>query len=379
VRRREQRRDEDEIRRRFDTVWPAAVPRSRDDIDAWRRYDAKPDPPAGSPNDGRYRIRPAVPDAPGPVGGADPGSGWAESGAGRADSPSGRVDPDPDGDGGDLYGGDLYGGDLYGGGSGGGRPGGGGPGTGGGLGGDGLGRGGLGGGDPGGYDPGGYDPGGDGLGGDDLGGDDLGRGALTAPGRRVLGAFDPGRRGIRALVAVALLVVVVAAVLAWRAQPRAEPVGPAPSFAAPLDITPSATSSTIVVAVQGKVTRPGLVRLPGGSRVADAIAAAGGPLPGVDLSYVNLARRLSDGELIVIGQTPPPDLGAVDPTGGGRVDLNAASLTQLETLPGIGPALAQRIIDYRGQHGGFRSIDELRQVSGIGDSKFAALKDLVTV
>jgi competence protein ComEA len=199
-----------------------------------------------------------------------------------------------------------------------------------------------------------------------------------------LGAFDPGRRGVRVLAAVAVVVVLVAAYLAWRSRPQPEPV-PATGGSQP----PSATgvapvpSGTIVVAVQGKVVHPGLYRLPAGSRVADALDAAGGALPGVDLSYVNLARKLTDGELILVGATPPPDTGAGAapgvPAPAGKLDLNSATVTQLEALPGIGPALAQRIVDYRNQHGGFHSIDELRKVGGIGDAKFAQLKDLVTV
>ncbi len=151
-------------------------------------------------------------------------------------------------------------------------------------------------------------------------------------------------------------------------------------------------ATVLVVAVEGKVRHPGLVRLPAGSRVADAIEAAGGAEPGTDLSFVNLAQKVVDGELIVIGMTPPPGVAATTGSNssgsggsggpaqpGAPINLNTATEADLDTLPGIGPALAQRIIDYRSQHGAFRSVDELRNVSGIGDAKFAEIKDLVTV
>jgi competence protein ComEA len=194
-------------------------------------------------------------------------------------------------------------------------------------------------------------------------------------GRSALGAFDPGRRAARALALVAVLVVLGAGFLAWRAQPH-----PSPVPAAPVVSAAPAASASIVVAVAGRVRHPGLVRLPAGARVEDAIEAAGGVLPGTDLAFLNLARRLADGELLVVGVTPPP--GAAPAGGGsndGRVNINTATLAELDSLPGIGPALAQRILDYRTAHGGFRSVDELRKVEGIGDAKFAQLKDRVTI
>ncbi|MFC9154864.1 helix-hairpin-helix domain-containing protein [Streptomyces bauhiniae] len=138
----------------------------------------------------------------------------------------------------------------------------------------------------------------------------------------------------------------------------------------------------IVVDVSGKVRDPGIRRLPSGSRVADALKAAGGVRPGVREEGLNRARFLVDGEQIVVGASgaPPPagvGAGAVAPAGGGPstpVSLGTATVEQLDTLPGVGPVLAQRIIDYRTQHGGFRSVDELRQVDGIGDRRFSDLR-----
>lgn len=197
-----------------------------------------------------------------------------------------------------------------------------------------------------------------------------------------VGAFDPGRPGLRALAVVAVAVAVGAAVLAWLSRPRPEPVPPRPTVTeAP---PPSSTEpAELVVAVSGKVHEPGLVRLPAGARVADAIAAAGGALPAAELDHLNLARKISDGELIAVGIPPPPDVPAgagTEPAGGGgKVNLNTATAAQLESLPGVGPVLAQRIVDYRDRHGAFTSVGELRNVSGIGDTRLADIEGRVTV
>jgi competence protein ComEA len=194
--------------------------------------------------------------------------------------------------------------------------------------------------------------------------------------------LGPGRRGLRVLVTMAVLVALVAGFAAWRARPAAEPVTPAPV----VQPTASASTGQTVVAVSGKVRRPGLVRLPAGSRVADALQAAGGALPGTDLSSLNLARRLVDGELITVGASAAaagdaaPGASAPAGTASGQpLDLNTATADQLDALPGVGPVLAQNIVSYRTEHGGFRAVDELRQVDGIGDSRYERLKDLVRI
>ena len=115
--------------------------------------------------------------------------------------------------------------------------------------------------------------------------------------------------------------------------------------------------------------------------------AAGGTVPGTDLASVNLARRLSDGELVLIGVTPPPGAApgsrpcgvGPDAAAGGKINLNTATLAELDSLPGVGPVLAQRILDHRTAKGGFKSVGDLRNVDGIGASRYEDLKDLVTV
>jgi competence protein ComEA len=143
----------------------------------------------------------------------------------------------------------------------------------------------------------------------------------------------------------------------------------------------------IVVDVGGKVRNPGIRRLPAGSRVVDALKAAGGVRSGVSTDGLNRARFLVDGEQIVVGApaaaaAAPPVPGSAagaGPAGGPAtpVGLNTATADQLDALPGVGPVLAQHIIDYRTRHGGFRSVDELRQVNGIGDRRFSDLRPLV--
>ncbi|GIF72221.1 ComEA family DNA-binding protein [Asanoa siamensis] len=199
------------------------------------------------------------------------------------------------------------------------------------------------------------------------------------------GPFDPGRRGVKALAVVAAVVVLVAAFFAYRARPKVEPVAPvsAPT-AADVGAPPTSGSAEIVVAVAGKVKKPGLVRLPAGARLADAVEAAGGTLPGTDLTSVNLARRLTDGELVLVAVTPPPGAPAEASAGpnqqpGGKLNLNTATLAELDGLPGVGPVLAQRILDHRTAKGGFKSVGDLRNVDGIGASRYEDLKELVTV
>ncbi|PXA68818.1 hypothetical protein CTB96_12170 [Cryobacterium arcticum] len=157
---------------------------------------------------------------------------------------------------------------------------------------------------------------------------------------------------------------------------------------------PGAEVPGVFVHVLGAVAHPGLFELHQGARVVDVVAAAGGLLPTADEAGLNLARLVADGEQLYVpaqGEVPPgaPVAGQTDTGTGGaagtgsvvaaKVNLNTATVADLDTLPRIGPAMAQRILDYRAAQGRFASIDDLRNVTGIGDKTFAALKDLVTV
>jgi competence protein ComEA len=141
----------------------------------------------------------------------------------------------------------------------------------------------------------------------------------------------------------------------------------------------------VVVQVAGAVRRPGVYRLHGGARANDAVRRAGGALRSADLTGVNLAAKLEDGrQVIVPSRAPaaaPADQGAgsaATAPAGGPLNLNTATAEQLDALDGVGPATAAKILAYRQQHGGFRSVDELGQVPGIGDKKLAALRPLVS-
>lgn len=158
----------------------------------------------------------------------------------------------------------------------------------------------------------------------------------------------------------------------------------------PVDVATSSTpgavdDGSLYVHVDGAVAHAGLYTLGSGARVADAIAAAGGMVDGADQAAVNLARPVADGEQILVprvGETPAAGAAPGGGAGGGEaaaVDLNSADQAALETLPRIGPALAERILDWREQNGRFQSIDDLLAVPGIGEKLLAGLRDRVRV
>ncbi|MFL6020723.1 MAG: ComEA family DNA-binding protein [Gaiellaceae bacterium] len=181
----------------------------------------------------------------------------------------------------------------------------------------------------------------------------------------------------RALVAVFALVVVLALGGRLLARPSHANIPPPVRIAAPAR-TPAAAK--LYVDVVGAVRRPGLYTLRDGSRVAAAVARAGGPTRQAQLELVNLAARVADGEQVVVPRRGVAVAVAGGPAGAasaGPVHLNSATLEQLDTLPGVGPVTAQKILDYRQKHGAFGSVDELDAVPGIGPARLETLRDLV--
>jgi competence protein ComEA len=218
--------------------------------------------------------------------------------------------------------------------------------------------------------------------------------------------IDRAGVGTLLMTVVVLVLTVVGGVMVWhhhsaatspQSYDAAAGVGSAGSqfggpSSSPLASTPpgagtgaGTAATSIVVDVGGRVHKPGLVTLPPGARVADAITAAGGPLRHRELASIDLAARVSDGQLLVVGTktaAPATTAGSSDPGAASStapVALNSATLEQLETLPDIGPVLGQNIIDWRTAHSGFTSVEQLQQVSGIGPATYADLSPLVTL
>lgn len=215
-----------------------------------------------------------------------------------------------------------------------------------------------------------------------------------AAARSLVAAWAPPRllAGGMALagVAVAAAVTVVAVRGAPPAPELSLPRATVPGAVATADGSPTPVGGAppepdpdAYVHVAGGVARPGVYRVRPGGRVADVVDAAGGPGPDADLDQVNLAARVADGERIYVprrGEAPPPAGAAGGPgVAAGPLDLNTATLEQLDGLPGVGPATAQAILDHRAEHGRFTQVHDLLEVRGIGDAKLAALRSKVKV
>ena len=175
-----------------------------------------------------------------------------------------------------------------------------------------------------------------------------------------------------ALCAVAVVVV------GGRVLRPAAPRGTAPPLIRAKPTSSHPRAAQLVVDVAGAVKHAGLYRLPQGSRIADAVARAGGATARAQLELVNLAAPLADGEQVLVPARGPGVAGAAaGPSPTAPVDLNSATIEQLDALPGVGPVTAQKIVDYRQAHGPFRSVDELDAIPGIGPARIENLRGLV--
>lgn len=243
--------------------------------------------------------------------------------------------------------------------------------------------------------------------------DDRDPAVLELPSTVATGRYSVSRQ---AVIGIALVVAVAVAVLGGRYLMARQDAAPQPVAAVadegdrsayagqeadgegggagaggsvPTPATAPSAAPDVTVHVVGEVKSPGIVSLPGGSRVADALEDAGGETSKADLTGVNLARELVDGEQVVVPKPGETPVAAAPPTGPGSpggpaspdapVNLNTADLATLETLPGVGPVLAQRIMDWRLEHGQFVAVEELGEVSGIGDKTYEQLAPKVTV
>lgn len=195
---------------------------------------------------------------------------------------------------------------------------------------------------------------------------------ITGGGRIPPGQLVAAGAGLVAVVLVGWLLLRTPVPPPEERMPRASPA-----------LTSTTVAPTIVAHAAGAVARPGLYTLPTGSRVGDLLAMAGGPTPDADVDRVNLAAKLVDGSQIYVpqvGEVPPAGVGgASGDAAAGPLDLNTATLEQLDRLPGIGPATAEAIVETRARLGGFRTVDDLLEVRGIGPAKLDAIRDLVTV
>ncbi|MGW3959395.1 helix-hairpin-helix domain-containing protein [Amycolatopsis sp. NPDC005003] len=211
--------------------------------------------------------------------------------------------------------------------------------------------------------------------------------STVGPGGRLVRRWLPGgsagtgrRRWALAGVFAAVVMIVLGAVAfvggapAPESPPALPSAQPSEKRAAEARAAPPAG---LVVSVIGRVRSPGLVTVPQGARVADVLKAAGGPEPGADIAALNLARKVADGEQLAVGIPAQPDPGS--PAAGGKLNLNSATADQLDTLPGVGEVMAKRIVQWRTDHGGFTKVEQLRDVDGIGESRFEKLREQVTV
>lgn len=192
---------------------------------------------------------------------------------------------------------------------------------------------------------------------------------------------DPRRARVRRLAGVALVVALAGlgiGVFATAVTPRGSSTVIAPDEGAGDDVAVVA-SDAIYVHILGEVREPGLYELRDGARAVDAVAAAGGFTDGADAGGLNLARFVSDGEQIVVPAVGEVPAAAPGVAGDGRVNLNTADAATLDTLPGVGPATAAKILAWRERNGRFEAVDDLLDVGGIGEAKLDALRDLVTV